>query len=515
MSSKLRNLKQQAYESGRKRDWAGAAEAYAAILEMDKNNPSLLNEYGDVCVKAGDVPKAIRHFLSAAAKYRQTGLLNNAQAVYKKVLRYDAGNLNANWFLAEIRSTQGLIADGEKHALTFLSGAEEVSGEIKEIFLKRCLEIFTLFPASDAVLEKVEGIFRISNLALESARAGCLRACIAWRAGRQDEAKAWLARIVATCPELTNYAEYARWQETIGCKAKPANFADVNTVSLEPAASSAPASDDPAVDRDAAAAEAEAADGIEPAAAGEPEGETAPRAREPLAGDSGLTGEPALEIDDAADGDVERDEDGCITIETDPTTSFTSLLEDVTVRLERGPDEAVESPTAAGSAPTGGTVNLLDEILAEEGEDILRSSETEQVSTIASEIGRNLGETADADPEVLYQQGLVYLEMGLCDQAVIALAAAAAAPAYALQAREMWGIALYRSGKLAEALAVLEQGLERPGADGPAGLGLRYHAGRILEELGQDEAAQAHYRRVHTADAGFADVAQRLHVSVP
>ncbi len=94
---------------------------------VDKNNPSLLNEYGDVCLKAGEVPKALRQFLAAASKYRSNGLLNNAQAVYKKVLRHDANNLNANWFLAEIRATQDLLADGEQHALRFLSAAESVS----------------------------------------------------------------------------------------------------------------------------------------------------------------------------------------------------------------------------------------------------------------------------------------------------------------------------------------------------------------------------------------------------
>ncbi len=204
MSSKLRKLKQQAYESGRKRDWSGAAEAYAQILEMDKSNPSLLNEYGDVCLKAGETTKAVRQFLAAAAKYRQTGLLNNAQAVYKKVLRHDETNLNANWFLAEIRASQGLIADGEHHALTFLMAAEEVSGEIKEIFNKRCLELFDLYPDSDAILERVEGIFRIADMKLESARAGCLRACLHYQAGEKDDATASIEKLLELLPEICN-----------------------------------------------------------------------------------------------------------------------------------------------------------------------------------------------------------------------------------------------------------------------------------------------------------------------
>jgi tetratricopeptide (TPR) repeat protein len=232
LSSKLRKLKQQAYEAGRKRDWAGAAEAYAQILEQDKNNPSLQNEYGDVCLKTGDTAKAVRQFLSAAAKYRQTGLLNNAQAVYKKVLRHEPGNVNANWFLAEIRAAQGLIADGVQHSLTFLAASTEVSGELKEIFLKRCLELFNLYPESDEVLEKLEGIFRVWNMPLEASRTGCLRACLAHKAGRADEAQASIAEIVGKTPEIVNYGEYSRWLSTTGAADRKVGFNDFNAIEL-------------------------------------------------------------------------------------------------------------------------------------------------------------------------------------------------------------------------------------------------------------------------------------------
>ena len=180
-------------------------------------------------------------------------------------------------------------------------------------------------------------------------------------------------------------------------------------------------------------------------------------------------------------------------------------------RALRHTHAAAQTPGTASN--DGDQVNLLDAILAEEGEDILRASESEQVSTIASEIGRNLGETQQEDPEVQYQQGLVYLELGLYDQAALAFAAVANDPAHALQAREMWGLALHREGRLEEALEVLISSLT-PEADGTrAALGLRYQAGRILEELGRGDEAQEYYRQVHAMDAGFADVAQRLHTS--
>lgn len=512
MSSKLRKLKQQAYEAGRKRDWAGAAEAYAQILEHDKNNPSLQNEYGDVCLRMGDTAKGVRQFLAAAAKYQQTGLLNNAQAVYKKVLRHEPGNLNANWYLAEIRAAQGLIADGVQHTLTFLAAAEEVSGEIKEIFLKRCLELFTLYPESDEVLEKIEGIFRLWQMPLECARAGCLRACAAYKRGDRDGAATTVAAIAADTPEIVNYAEYTRWLEATGQPQTPDSFADVNTIDLGGADETPPVEAEPAAPASGAAASA-----FEEFLAADGELET--RDESPLFADGSAL--PPSAADDDGD-ELERDEEGCISIDVEGETSFAELLDEAAGSMAASAEAAEQAPPTApdGSGEPDppsrerGSVNLLEEILAEEGEDILRSSATEQVSTIASEIGRNLGEAENLDPESQYQQGLVYLELGLHDQAIVAFTAASNDERFALRAREMWGIALQRAGELEAALAVLNEGLAGHAGDSPRALGLCYHAGRILEELGRHEEAQAHYRRVHAADAGFADVVQRLRTPV-
>lgn len=517
MSSKLRKLKQQAYEAGKKRDWSAAMEAYAQILEFDKNNPSLLNEYGDVCLKAGDTAKGLRQFLSAASRYKTTGLLNNAQAVYKKVLRHDPDNLNANWFLAEVRASQGLLADGEHHALRFLAAADEVSGEIKEIFLKRCLELLTLYPTSDRVLDQVTGIFRVWEHPLEAARASTLRACLLYRSGEEEAATQAMADLVAGVPELTNYPEHQRWREVNGAVPAGAAHADVNTIDL-----GAPAAPPPAPEVPTATAEQPAGAPVaetsfaglapDPAPEEQPSPAGAHDLREPEA-TSDRSWDAAADDDEVDD----TDEDGCISIDDESTSSFASLMDDLAGLADEAaasldqpappaPAEPEESPFGLGV----GTVNLLDEILAEEGQDILRSSDTEQLSTIASEIGRNVGEARNADPEAQYQQGLVYLELGLYDQAALALAAAAVDDRHAMQAREMWGIALQRSGQPDEALAVFVDGLAGSRPDDRAALGLRYHAGCILQELGRGDEAQQYFREVHQVDAGFADVARRL-----
>jgi len=136
--SKLSTLKQDAYKAGKKKNWAQAILLYEQILEQDKNNPTVINELGDLCLKGGESRQAISYFLSAASKYRTTGLLNNAVAIYKKILRHESDNLNAHWYLAETRANQGIMVEGENHAVQFLDSSENVSGDIKEFFLKRC-----------------------------------------------------------------------------------------------------------------------------------------------------------------------------------------------------------------------------------------------------------------------------------------------------------------------------------------------------------------------------------------
>ncbi len=156
--SKLSTLKHEAYQAGKKKNWAQAIMFYEQILEQDKNNPTVMNELGDLCLKSGDPQRAISYFLSAAAKYRSTGLLNNAVAIYKKILRHETGNLNAHWYLSETRAGQELLAEGEIHAVHFLAGSETIPSDIKEIFLKRCKTLFETYPKSRVVLSRLSQI---------------------------------------------------------------------------------------------------------------------------------------------------------------------------------------------------------------------------------------------------------------------------------------------------------------------------------------------------------------------
>ena len=234
--SKLSQLKQEAFQAGKDREWQKAITVYEQLLEVDKKNPTIINELGDICLKAGETQRAVRNFLNAAAMYRKNGLLNNAVAIYKKILRHDQDNLNAHWYLAETRAGQGLKSEGERHGLIFLESHQDVSGDIKEIFLKRCATLFDLYPDSEKILNRLVQVFRMWALALEAARAQTLLACMQFDRGEQDEARAAMDLILGKSPSVANYPEYAQWHRRLNPHSGavlPGAFADFGALSLD------------------------------------------------------------------------------------------------------------------------------------------------------------------------------------------------------------------------------------------------------------------------------------------
>jgi tetratricopeptide (TPR) repeat protein len=496
--SKLSQLKQDAYQAGKKKDWDLAVSIYERILDLEKNNPTTINEMGDLCLKAGEPSRAISHFLKAASKYRSTGLLNNAVAIYKKILRHDATNLNAHWYLAETRASQGLLQEGEEHCLQFLESSSEVTGDLQEIFLKRCCELFELYPESVIVLEKLLQAFRTWDRALEASRTQCLLACHLFDSGNTEQAREAMARVLERTPEVANYPEYGKWNNRVNpVTSSGGTFSDFGEVSLEKSSdyaagpqaapdSGVPAGDEPAagdslgLDLDSFGSQKPDPKQAEPA----PPAPSGPVVSPARGGDESSFGDLQIEVDrlNAPDAEPEtavevRDDDGCISLDDEDCFSldedtgggsFDELIAQCTadlpaeenppvdgsdsvpeVMLDPSGDDLVGDQPATpaadfdllggGETDKGAKVDLLAEILAEES-DHENVSDDSQLDTISKEIGAQIG-GADLgdDASQLYEMGLVYLEMGLIDQACESLARAAKDPEYALRAYEMWG----------------------------------------------------------------------------
>ncbi len=531
--SKLSQLKQDAYQAGKKRNWAQAIALYEEILDKDKNNPTVINELGDLCLRAGDTPTAVRHFLSAAAKYRQTGLLNNAVAIYKKILRYDTENQNAHWYLAETRAGQGLSLEGEQHALLFMQSSAKVAGDIKEIFLKRCVQLFELMPEGETVQGELVQVFNFWQMPLESARALCLVAAARQQAGDADGARTRIDEALARSPEVANYVEYARWDRAAhpGRFTAPDPAATFGAVDLGPVPEVGPVAVPVAapVDEESAARGGfgeidlfgpapEATDDEVAADAGE-------SAADPELASDVQADDEAAELDEQdlpagvrrvadilAQADPTRDEkddDGCF--EIDGGEDLEALVREALEksRLHRAPAAGPVAP-AAPAARRDQSDDALSRFLNAASVDN-KGHDSSQLATITSEIGAVVGGAGDgADAERLYEMGMVYLEMGLYDEACDSFSTAACDEVYAVRAHEMWGITLQRADRLDEAIKVLHDGLEHAPSGSREEHGLRYHLGRAYEQAGRDEQAAECYRAIRAVDAAFLDVGQRL-----
>jgi tetratricopeptide (TPR) repeat protein len=495
--SKLSQLKQKAYQAGKNRNWDEAITVYEKILELEKNNPTVINELGDLCLKAGATARAVKHFLSAASKYRKTGLLNNSVAIYKKILRHDDANLHAHWYLAETRASQGLTVEGEDHATKFLASSDKLSADLKEIYFKRCVQLFELYPGSPPILEALVQIFRMWGKPLEEGRALCLLACTRYDAGDEATGAKLVAETLSKSPELANYHEYNQWLKRVDPAAcKPDTVADYNSVSLEDASS------------DSAAVEA-------PAGGGAPDlTDARPFPPKEDGGDN-----PPLAAGVAAPiVEVEKDDEGCISIDTDDGGDLEGLIAEAAGATDdsAAAEEVFSEPQAVASVgdpaagPAEEKIDLLAQILAEDGPGV-QNHDSDQLATITSEIGMVVGgQAGDDDAGRLYEMGLVYLEMGMFDQACESFEIAAADDDYTVRAHEMWGITLQRANRPDEAVAVLTSGLDFADKDSRESLGLRYHIARAHEMAGRPDEAATLYQTIHQVAPGFLDVGKRL-----
>ncbi len=505
---------------------------YEQILELDKNNPTVINELGDLCLKGDETQRAVRYFLSAASKYRTTGLLNNAVAIYKKILRHDDENLNAHWYLSETRANQGLIVEGENHAVHFLDSSENISGDIKEIFLKRCQSLFDLYPQSRVILSRLNQIFRMWSMTLEAARADCLLACMDFSGGKEDEARAAIDELTGKVSEIMNYPEFAKWTALANPDSVEASsFADFGTVTLgddgadSPTPPEAPAASVPADDSfgDLSLGQEKA-----PVPAPKQAASTAPV--EMPAGIPANSTSPLLENGSPVAQEI--DDDGCFSIDDDSadddSADFNELIAQATAKEHSAAPaaEVLAEPTvpatddpASALLPNPDTlfveqpdeekIDLLAQMLEEDGPELVTESDNE-VATISAEIGAVVGGGDGDDADRLYEMGMVYLEMGMFDQACDSFETAAADEKFSVRAHEMWGITLQRADRHEEAIKVLSDGLEFAAAGSREHHGLMYHLGMAKEKTGQTDEAIACFRTINDADPSYLDVGRRL-----
>ena len=125
---------------------------------------------------------------------------------------------------------------------------------------------------------------------------------------------------------------------------------------------------------------------------------------------------------------------------------------------------------------------------------------------------KGVEDQVSGDAESHYALGVSYLEMGLIDQAMESLRAAAESPELRGRATELVGRCLMDHGRFEEAASEFRAALEFPEVGRETGLGVRFELGLALEAGGRLDEALAEFERVYAAQPSYPDAALKIRV---
>jgi tetratricopeptide (TPR) repeat protein len=508
--SKTHELRKKALEAVRDRDWDRAVKFYERICTVDSGNGSPRNELGDIYLKIGDVENAIAQFQEGARLYQEFGLTNNAVAVHKKILRHDPNHLHSLWVLGEIRLAQGLEAEASTAFMDFLARAENVAESERDAFVARALQLLDRLGDDPEILSRLDAIFAHYDRGQERAQVLVAKARLAHEAGEFEVRDKYVEHARAAFSYLDALPDFVRLRSLVD--GAPTQAEDVATQSTAEVANEA--------------TRASSTDGEERFELGDEDLQL-----EPPSGISASLPMDALDIDLGFDfdetelsGAVDRVSGSTVAVEPvaaippvpDPEETMSPEPEPSTASGQAGVDftdvgaqKSMAEPVAAAAAEEA-TVDLLSEILADESFDS-KEAEQRQIATIEEEMRGQIGGQAGADDHAAqYDLGIVYMDMGLFEQAAEAFARASAGESDRLRAIEMQGTCLLRLGRSTEAMAAFQSGLAVPGYPGRSYLGLLYGVGLCHEAEGRAVEAIDYLERVAAVDDGFLDVGSRL-----
>ena len=515
--SKVNEIRRKASDAVRGRQYDRAIQLYLKICQVEPTNGTPRNELGDLYLKTGNTPDAIESFSLSARLYHDFGLTNNAIAVFKKILRHDPNNLDSLWGLADIRREQGMDADASTGYLDYLSRAEQVPEAGREEFFKRAGDLLNTMADDLEILSRLEEIYRAEDRGNDVARVLIAKASQAHLEGELEVRDRYVEHAREACEILDSLPAYHDYLDVVD----PVEYAEGEdeTVVCDPEDEPVRESGVIELDEDPAVFDVGTSRGVEL-----PE-ESAPKtvAINTEALDLGFDFQPD-ELDEAVSRSVPIVEDleiegplpdmgsGSMPVATpavdgehlDSPSAEDEVVEAVAESIEDAEDGPRDHPEPTGS------MNLLDEILADESFDVGRDEES-QVNTIAEEVGGQIAGDVDAgDFGGQYELGVVYMDMGLFDQAIAAFDAAARGEDYRLGALEMQGTCMLRLGRDRDAMDAFHKGLEIEGAPEKAYLGLLYGVGCCHELREAPDQALDFFHRVAEVDERFLDVADKL-----
>lgn len=162
-----------------------AVSEYKKLADDNPRDVNVINKLGDLLVRAGRNPEALKYFLRIADHFSKDGFFLKAIAMYKKIAKIDATNIECQQRLADLYKQQGLASEAKAQYLMVADHlVRQNQGPGAADALKKVLEID---PENLKVRITLAEILIRSSKADEAVVEYCQVARIAASQGQQDE----------------------------------------------------------------------------------------------------------------------------------------------------------------------------------------------------------------------------------------------------------------------------------------------------------------------------------------
>jgi tetratricopeptide (TPR) repeat protein len=184
---KTLEIKRKAQRYVQNGDLDRAVEEYQKLLAADDSDPYTHVTLGDLYFKKGVLDEAGRRYQEAAEAYRKAGLVKNAIAVCKKMLRLNLRAMDTLKALAELHSQDGLANDA---ALYYGQFAELMLAKDQRVSAAEALnDAAKLLPDDPRYAEKLGEVWLLEGEKLKASRAFIKAAKAYENRGLMDQAQ--------------------------------------------------------------------------------------------------------------------------------------------------------------------------------------------------------------------------------------------------------------------------------------------------------------------------------------